>query len=124
VRAMGIRDRPTSYRSPWQNGYVERLIGSIRRECTDHLLVFNVEHLRRILSKIDAEARRPLTSRQFDIECPDFTKNVAHAHCVNASAQQSPQHSRSGPHPTRYLKGLGELLLAQADALRPSAADD
>jgi hypothetical protein len=36
VRAMGIRDRPTSYRSPWQNGYVERLIGSIRRECTDH----------------------------------------------------------------------------------------
>jgi transposase InsO family protein len=51
VRAMGIRDRPTSYRSPWQNGYVERLIGSIRRECTDHLLVLNVEHLRRILSE-------------------------------------------------------------------------
>jgi hypothetical protein len=41
VRATGIRDRPTSFRSPWQNGYVERLIGSIRRECTDHLLVFN-----------------------------------------------------------------------------------
>jgi hypothetical protein len=51
VRAMGIRDRPTSLRSPWQNGYVERLIGSIRRECTDHLLVFNAEHLRRILAK-------------------------------------------------------------------------
>jgi transposase InsO family protein len=33
LRAMGIRDRPTSFRSPWQNGYVERLIGSIRREC-------------------------------------------------------------------------------------------
>ena len=48
---MGIRDRPTSFRSPWQNGYVERLIGSIRRECTDHLLVFNAEHLRRILTK-------------------------------------------------------------------------
>jgi transposase InsO family protein len=51
VRAMGIRDGPTSFRSPWQNGYVERLIGSIRRECTDHLLVFNAEHLRRILAK-------------------------------------------------------------------------
>jgi transposase InsO family protein len=51
VRAMGIRDRPTSFRSPWQNGYVERLIGSIRRECTDHLLVFNADHLRRILAK-------------------------------------------------------------------------
>src|SRR5262249_40074633 len=36
-----IRDRPTSFRSPWQNGYVERLIGSIRRECTDQLLVLN-----------------------------------------------------------------------------------
>src|SRR4249920_3557742 len=46
-----IRDRPISFRSPWQNGYVERLIGSIRRECTDHLIVFNAEHLRRILAK-------------------------------------------------------------------------
>src|SRR5262245_26330974 len=51
VRAMGIRDRPTSFRSPWQNGYVERLIGSIRRECTDHLIVFNAAHLRPILAK-------------------------------------------------------------------------
>ena len=51
VRAMGIRDRPTSVRAPWQNGYVERLIGSVRRECTDHLIVFSEEHLRRILAK-------------------------------------------------------------------------
>jgi transposase InsO family protein len=51
IRAMGIRDRPTSFRSPWQNGLVERLIGSARRECTDHVIVFNEEHLRRILSK-------------------------------------------------------------------------
>src|SRR5947199_869471 len=51
VRAMGIRDRPTSFRSPWQNCFAERLIGSIRRECTDHLIVFNAEHLRRILAK-------------------------------------------------------------------------
>jgi transposase InsO family protein len=48
---MGILDRPTSLRSPWQNGLVERLIGSTRRECTDHMIVFNEEHLRRILSK-------------------------------------------------------------------------
>jgi hypothetical protein len=51
VRAMGIRDQPISFRSPWQNGYLERLIGSIRRECTDHLIVFSEEHLRRILAK-------------------------------------------------------------------------
>ena len=51
VRAMGIRDRPTSFRSPWQNGYDERLIGSVRRECTDHLIAFNADYLRRILAK-------------------------------------------------------------------------
>ena len=51
VCAMGIRDRPISFRSPWQNGYVERLIGSIRRECTDHLIVFNAGHLRALLAR-------------------------------------------------------------------------
>jgi transposase InsO family protein len=49
VRAMGIQDQPTSYRSPWQNGNTERLIGSVRRECTDNLIAFNADHLRRIL---------------------------------------------------------------------------
>ncbi len=39
------------FRSPWQNGYAERLIGSVQRECTDHLIAFNAEHLRRILAK-------------------------------------------------------------------------
>src|SRR4051794_11139291 len=39
IRAMGIRDRPTAPRSPWQNGCAERLIGSIRCECLDHVLV-------------------------------------------------------------------------------------
>ena len=47
----GHSDRPTSFRSPWQNGHVERLIGSMRRECTDHLIVLNEEHLRQILAK-------------------------------------------------------------------------
>jgi transposase InsO family protein len=45
VRAMGIRDQPTAARSPWQNGYAERLIGSIRRECLDHVIVFGEHHL-------------------------------------------------------------------------------
>jgi len=50
VRAMGIRDRPISPRSPWQNGYVERLIGTLRRECLDHVLIFGEAHLRKILT--------------------------------------------------------------------------
>ena len=49
LRTMGIRDRPISPRSPWQNPYVERLIGALRRECLDHLLVFGEQHLRRVL---------------------------------------------------------------------------
>ena len=51
VAAMGIRDRPTALRSSWQNAYVERLIGSIQRECLDHLIVFSEAHLRRIMKR-------------------------------------------------------------------------
>jgi transposase InsO family protein len=47
---MGIRDRPISPGSPWQNPYVERLIGTVRRECLDRILIFGEAHLRQILS--------------------------------------------------------------------------
>jgi transposase InsO family protein len=47
--AMGIRDKPIAPGSPWQNGFAERLIGSIRRECVDHILVLGEAHLRRML---------------------------------------------------------------------------
>jgi transposase InsO family protein len=50
LRTMGIRDRPISPKSPWQNPYVERLIGTVRRECLDHVLIFGERHLRRILA--------------------------------------------------------------------------
>jgi transposase InsO family protein len=49
LRAMGIRDTPIAPASPWQNGFAERLIGSIRRECVDHIVVWGEGHLRRIL---------------------------------------------------------------------------
>src|SRR4030088_3816835 len=50
LAAMGIRDHPMAPRSPWQNGHAERLIGSIRRECLGHVVVFGEAHLRRILA--------------------------------------------------------------------------
>jgi transposase InsO family protein len=49
LRAMGIRDKPIAPASPWQNGFAERLIGSIRRECLDHIIVLGEVRLRRIL---------------------------------------------------------------------------
>jgi len=51
LRAMGIRDKPISAGSPWQNGFAERLIGTLRRECVDHVIVLGEAHLRRTLSK-------------------------------------------------------------------------
>jgi transposase InsO family protein len=50
LRSLGIRDHPISPRSPWQNAHAERLIGSIRRECLDHVVVFGERHLRHVLS--------------------------------------------------------------------------
>src|ERR1700730_11504433 len=49
MRAMGIRDKPIAPASPWQNGFAERLIGSIRRECLDHIIIRGEAHLRRVL---------------------------------------------------------------------------
>jgi transposase InsO family protein len=49
LAAMGIRDHPIAPRSPWQNGHAERLIGSIRRECLDHVVILGEAHLRQVL---------------------------------------------------------------------------
>ena len=49
LRTMGIRDKPIAPGSPWQNGFIERLIGSIRRECVDRIVVLGETHLRRVL---------------------------------------------------------------------------
>src|ERR1700757_4885555 len=57
LRAMGIRDTPIAPASPWQNCFAERLIGSIRRVCFDHIIVLDEEHLRRILKNYVIEQR-------------------------------------------------------------------
>ncbi len=49
IRSLGIEQIVTSYKSPWQNPYVERLIGTVRRECLDHMIVLSEAHLRRVL---------------------------------------------------------------------------
>jgi transposase InsO family protein len=70
LRAMGIRDRPIAPGSPWQNGYAERLIGTIRRECVDHLIVFGEAHLRRILREYAAYYNGSRTHRALNQDVP------------------------------------------------------
>jgi transposase InsO family protein len=72
LRAMGIRDNPIAPASPWQNGFAERLIGSIRRECVDHIVVWGEGHLRRILRAYARYYNTIRTHRSLDKDAPPF----------------------------------------------------
>ena len=70
IRAMGIRDKPIAPASPWQNGFAERLIGSIRRECLDHFIVLGEAHLRRVLRTYAGYYNQITTHRSLDKDAP------------------------------------------------------
>ena len=72
LRAMGIRDKPIAAASPWQNGFAERLIGSIRRQCLDHVIVLGEVHLRRILRSYADHYNGVRTHRSLDKDAPVF----------------------------------------------------
>jgi transposase InsO family protein len=75
IRTMGIRDHPIAPRSPWQNGYVERLIGSIRRECLDHVVVFGEADLRRVLKAYASYYNLVRTHLSLDKDAPLFRRS-------------------------------------------------
>jgi len=70
VAVMGITEVVTAPRSPWQNAHVERVIGSIRRECLDHVVIFNERHLRHVLSSYVDYYHRARTNLSLDKDCP------------------------------------------------------
>ena len=70
MAAMGIRDHPIAPRSPWQNGHVERLIGSIRRECLDHVVILGEVHLRQVLQAYTAYYNCVRTHLSLDKDAP------------------------------------------------------
>jgi hypothetical protein len=72
IRAMGIRDKPTAPAASWQNGFAERLIGSIRRQCLDHLLVLGEAHLRKILQRYADYCNEIRTHRSLGKNAPCF----------------------------------------------------
>jgi transposase InsO family protein len=67
IRAMGIQDKPIAPAAPWQNGYAERLIGSIRREYLDHFVVLSEAHLRRIMQTNAGYYNEIRTHRSLDV---------------------------------------------------------
>ena len=71
VRGLGIEEKLTAHRSPWQNAYVERMIGTIRRECLDHVLVWNARHLKRVLRDYLAYYHRWRTHLSLESDAPD-----------------------------------------------------
>ena len=82
---MGIRDKPIAPASPWQNGFAERLIGSIRRECADHMIVFGEAHLRRILRSYACYYNGFRTHRSLDKDAP-ISRLVQRAGVINSRA--------------------------------------
>jgi putative transposase len=71
VATMEVTEVVTAPSSPWQNTHVERVIGSIRRECLDHVVIFNERHLRRVLSSYVDYYQRTRTHLSLDKDCPD-----------------------------------------------------
>jgi transposase InsO family protein len=86
LRAMGIRDKPIAPGSPWQNAYVERLIGTIRRECLDHMIVFGEAHLRRLLGQPTRKS----------VAWKGLTHHVGPLPTVFAGAESRPSSSKGG----------------------------
>ena len=85
LRAMGIRDKPIAPASPWQNGFAERLIGSIRRECLDHIIVLGEIHLRRVLKSYANYYNSIRTHRSLNKDAP-VTRTIQRIGSVKSHA--------------------------------------
>src|SRR5258708_159066 len=95
LRAMGIRDRPIAPASPCQNGFAERLIGSIRRECLDHVIVLSEERLRRILRSYARYYNEIRTHRSLDKDAP-VTRPVQRVGIISSRAVLGGLHHHYG----------------------------
>ena len=71
LQVMGIEEVVTAPRSPWQNAYAERVIGSVRRECLDHVIIFGERHLRDVLSTFFQYYNNTRTHLSLDKDCPE-----------------------------------------------------
>jgi transposase InsO family protein len=94
-RAMGIRDKPIAPASPWQNGFAERLIGSIRRECLDRIIIHGEAHLRRVLKSYADYYNRFRTHRSLNKDAP-VSRSVQRAGVIRSRAILGGLHHHDG----------------------------
>jgi transposase InsO family protein len=96
VTGMGFEEVLTAARSPWQNPFAERLVGSIRRECLDHVIVFDEMHLRRILKSYFRYYHEWRVHQSLEMDCPEMI-------CVSTFPFSWPRHEIPNPGPTSRL---------------------
>lgn len=129
IEAMNIKEVITAPRSPWQNAYVERVIGSIRRECLDHIVIFNERHLRRACPHISTTTNAlalifhsirivPTPARFSMAASEESSPSQQSAGCIIATnvwppdSSQIPAHRplRSGPYPFARCLSIGGIF--------------
>ena len=93
IQSLGMQEILTAPRSPWQNPYAERLIGSIRRECLNHYIILNARHLKRTLSSYFRYYHRSRTHLSLDKQCP-FPREVLKVGKIVAIPQLGGLHHR------------------------------
>ena len=71
MKGLNIKETKTAYESPWQNPYAERVIGSIRRDCLDHVVIFNEKHLHMILTDYFDYYHKCRTHLGLEKDCPN-----------------------------------------------------
>jgi hypothetical protein len=126
IEAMDITEVVTAPRSPWQNAYVERVIGSIRRECLDHIVIFNERHLRRILSSYVDYSRRiaPTPARSCHPGSEELSQSRKLAACIIATNVSRPD-SHQFPLNNGYVAaGCRRLRVYVSDVFRSRAQAD
>ena len=93
IKSLGIHEILTTLKSPWQNPYAERLIGSIRRECLNHYIILNARHLKRTLASYFRYYHESRTHLSLDKDCP-FPRDVLTEGKIVATPQLGGLHHR------------------------------
>ena len=94
IASLGITEVVSSPRSPWQNPYVERVIGSVRRECLDHIIILNERHLRRVLRAYLAYYHRSRTHVALGKDAPDRRRASSDAGMIMVTPEVGGLHHR------------------------------